>query len=106
MSEHQKLPKHYRRLREDFPAYMEALDRLGEAVGQQGPLDAKTLQLLQLAGAVATRSEGAAHSHARRALEAGATPTEIRHAVIALTSTVGFPTIAAGLSWVEDILKD
>lgn len=106
MSEHDKLPKHYRRLRQDFPAYMEALDRLGEAVGQQGPLDAKTVQLLQLAGAVASRAEGAVHSHARRAREAGATAAEVRHAVIALTSTVGFPTIAAGLSWVEDILDD
>lgn len=106
MSEHEKLPKHYRRLRQDFPAFMEALDRLGESVGQQGPLDAKTLQLLQLAGAVTARAEGAVHSHTRRALEAGATPGEIRHAIIALTSTVGFPTIAAGLSWVEDILKD
>lgn len=51
------------------------------------------------------RSEGAVHSHVRRALEAGATPEEIYHAVMLLTSTIGFPNVAAALSWAEDSLS-
>jgi alkylhydroperoxidase/carboxymuconolactone decarboxylase family protein YurZ len=44
------------------------------------------------------------HSHARRALEAGATAEEIRHAVISITSTIGFPNARAALSWADDVL--
>ena len=32
------------------------------------------------------------------------TPDEIYHALILLTSTIGFPTVSAALSWTEDIL--
>ena len=53
----------------------------------------------------ALRSEGAVHSHARRALEAGATAEEVRHALIAVTSTIGFPNVTAALSWVEDVFR-
>jgi alkylhydroperoxidase/carboxymuconolactone decarboxylase family protein YurZ len=60
---------------------------------------------VQLAAAAAIRSEGAVHSHARRALAAGATPEEIQHAVIALTSTIGFPNVMAALSWINDVKR-
>ena len=84
---------------------MHALDGLGVAVRQAGPLDEQTVQLVQLAAAAATRSEGAVHSHTRRALRCGVTPEAIRHTLIALTSTVGFPTVVAALSWAEDQLS-
>jgi AhpD family alkylhydroperoxidase len=74
-------------------------------VRHAGPLDDAVVQLIQLGAAAAIRSEGAVHSHARRALEAGATPEQIRHALIALTSTIGFPTVVAAISWVEDVLE-
>jgi alkylhydroperoxidase/carboxymuconolactone decarboxylase family protein YurZ len=70
-----------------------------------GPLDSKQLHLVQLAAAAAIRSEGAVHSHARRALAEGVTPDEIRHALISLTSTIGFPNVTASLSWCEDVFK-
>jgi alkylhydroperoxidase/carboxymuconolactone decarboxylase family protein YurZ len=38
-------------------------------------------------------------------MAAGATPDEIRHAVVLLTSTIGFPTVSAALSWVDDVLE-
>ena len=71
----EKTPKHYRRLQDQYPQLMNAVSQLGEAV-RPGPLDEKTAQLVQLAAAAANRSEGAVHSHARRALGAGATPAE------------------------------
>ncbi|HEY2927890.1 carboxymuconolactone decarboxylase family protein [Piscinibacter sp.] len=97
-------PSFYRTLADRHPAFMQALDGLGVAVRQAGPLDEKTVQLVQLAAAAATRSEGGVHSHTRRALACGVTPEAIRHALIALTSTVGFPTVVAALSWAEDQL--
>lgn len=100
-----RLPGHYLRTKKLFPEYLAALETLGEAARRAGPLDAKTLHLVQLAAAAAVRSEGAVHSHARRALEEGAKPEELRHALIAVTSTIGFPNVTAALSWLEDVLR-
>ncbi|HEY0800177.1 MAG TPA: carboxymuconolactone decarboxylase family protein [Steroidobacteraceae bacterium] len=68
-------------------------------------LIAKTVHLVQLSAAAAIRSEGAVHSHVRRALSAGATADDIRHALIATTSTIGFPNVLAALSWSDDVLE-
>jgi alkylhydroperoxidase/carboxymuconolactone decarboxylase family protein YurZ len=38
-------------------------------------------------------------------VEAGASPEELYHALLLITSTVGFPTVSAALSWVDDTLK-
>ena len=100
-----QFPEHYSSIRERYPNVCAALDTLGKTVREHGPLDVKTSHLIQLAAAAGIRSEGSVHSHARRAMEVGATPEEIRHAVILLTSTIGFPTVAAALSWVDDVLE-
>ncbi|MEN8142996.1 MAG: carboxymuconolactone decarboxylase family protein, partial [Thermodesulfobacteriota bacterium] len=71
-----------------------------------GPIDEKTSQLIQLAAAAASRSEGSVHSHARRAFEAGASREEIYHALILLASTIGFPNTMAALSWAEDVIEE
>lgn len=99
------LPSNYVRTKKLFPEYLAALEALGEAAKNAGPLGPKTLHLVQLAASAAVRSEGAVHSHARRAREAGASPEEIRHALVAVTSTIGFPNVTAALSWVEDVLR-
>jgi 4-carboxymuconolactone decarboxylase len=100
-----KKPVFYQKMRKQHPAFFEALESLGEAVRKAGPLDEKTVHLVQLAAAAASRSEGAVHSHTRRAIDAGASPAEVRHALIALTSTIGFPNVTAALSWAEDMLE-
>lgn len=97
-------PKHYERLRELFPEVIDAAETLGKAAFASGPLGEKELQLVQLAASVAVRSEGAVRSHGRRAITAGATAAEVRHAVVALTGTIGFPTVAAALDWLEKVL--
>lgn len=96
-------PKHFNRLSERYPDYVEAVERLGETVKSLGPLDERTCQLIQLAAAAASRSEGAVHSHARRALRTGATREELHHALLCLTSTIGFPAVSAAMSWVDDV---
>ena len=98
-------PRWFQDLQKKYPDYIGALDALGSALRKEGPLDDKTAHLIQLAAAAASRSEGAVHSHTRRLLELGASADEINHAVILLTSTIGFPAVSAALSWVNDILK-
>ncbi len=100
------LPDWYVNVRSKYPQLMEALDNLGEVVSHQGPVDEKNGHLIRLAAAAAIRSEGAVHSHARRALQAGASPEEVSQAIIMLTSTVGFPAVSAALTWVDDILEE
>lgn len=100
-----KLPSQYVSIRKRFAAYFKAADNLGKATKKAGPLNEKTAQLIQLAAAAAIRSEGAVHSHARRALDAGAKPAEIHHAIILLASTIGFPTVSAALSWADDVIE-
>ena len=100
------LPKNYILQKKEHQAFVEAVETLGKVVRSQGPIDDKTAHLIQLAAAVAIHSEGSAHSHIRRALAAGATPEEINHAVILLTSTIGFPTVSAALSWAQDIFGE
>ena len=97
--------KKYHKMKERHPELLEAVDALGLAVGETGPLSEKARQLVQLAAAAAIRSEGAVHSHVRRAVNAGASPEEIRHAIILLTSTIGFPTVVAAMTWADDVLE-
>lgn len=99
------LPKHYVTVMSKHPKLKKALEDLGQVLREEGPLDEKTAQLIQMAAAAGIRSEGSVHSHAKRALAAGATPEEVRHALFLLVTTIGFPTVMAALSWVNDIFK-
>jgi 4-carboxymuconolactone decarboxylase len=88
-----------------YPSIWAAYDQLGATVHQQGPLDEKTRELVKLGLAVGSRQEGAVHSRARKALAAGASPEEIRQVALLAIPTVGFPTMMAALTWIEDELK-
>jgi alkylhydroperoxidase/carboxymuconolactone decarboxylase family protein YurZ len=100
-----EIPEHYRSLKSRFPKVILALEDLGKTTKAAGPLDEKTSHLMQLVAASALQSEGAVHSHARRALEAGANPDELYHCILVLISTIGFPKVAAAVSWVDDVVK-
>ncbi|HOI72112.1 MAG TPA: carboxymuconolactone decarboxylase family protein [Methanobacterium sp.] len=102
----EELPPHYVSIKERFVDYGKKLSDLGREVKDLGPLDNKTCELIQIAASAAIRSEGAVHSHARRAIEAGASDEEVYQSVVLLTSTIGFPNVAAAISWIDDILKN
>ena len=100
-----KVPvKRYQLMKRHYPEVMDAVERLGKVTTDAGPLDEKVKQLIQIGAAAALGSEGAVHSHTRRALEAGASAAEIHHALLLLTSTIGFPTVVAALTWADDVI--
>src|SRR5881397_3656151 len=99
-----KLPKRYLQFQKRYPQVFQAYDALGAATAEAGPLDGKTRALVKLAIAIGGQMEGAVHSHTRRAVEAGCSADEIRHAVLLSTATIGFPSMMKTLSWVEDVL--
>ena len=99
-------PKNFLKLKERYPELIKAYESAGELARKAGPLQNKFTHLVQMAACVALRSEGGVHSHTRRALEAGATPEELLHALILLISTAGFPAVSASFSWVNDLIEN
>lgn len=100
-----KLPGPFERFTKEFPAVFEGYDAMGKAAHVGGPLDAKTRELVKLGMAIGARLEGATHSHVRKALAAGATAREIRHATVLAISTLGLPTMVMAMAWVDDVLE-
>ncbi len=100
-----RLPKRYVRFFERYPEVGKSYEQFGEAVAQAGPLDNKTRCLVKLAISLGAKMEGAAKSHAHKALQAGATKEEIQHVAVLCAPTIGFPNMMAGLSWVDAVLE-
>ena len=101
----EELPGRYEQFKRQFPKISQVYDDIGRLTAEAGPLDDKLVQLIKLGMAVASGQEGAVHSHARRALEAGAAREEIRQVALLALTTVGFPRMMAGLTWIDDVLK-
>ena len=99
-----KLPSAYRRFADDQPRIMKAYEELSTATLAEGPLDRRHAELVKIGITIGAGLEGATHSHVRRALEAGATPDEVRHAIRLALTTVGFPSMMAALGWANDVI--
>lgn len=98
-------PKRYTQFISDHPEIGRAYKDLGEAITQAGPLDEKQIALIKVGISTGARMEGALRSHVRKALGAGVSPAEIKHAVLLSTTTIGFPNMMAALSWLDDLVE-
>jgi alkylhydroperoxidase/carboxymuconolactone decarboxylase family protein YurZ len=101
---HENLPSGARRLAQRHPEIWEAYEKLGGAVAEAGPLDPKTRRLVKLALSIGVASEGSVHSHVRRALAEGITPEELEHVMLLAIPTLGLPTAAKALTWIDDVV--
>lgn len=90
----------------NHPDVWDAYSDLGEACADAGPIDGDTKRLVKLALAIGAQSEGATHSHARRALDEGIDPAAVEHVAMLAIPTIGFPKAIAGKTWVEDVTDD
>jgi alkylhydroperoxidase/carboxymuconolactone decarboxylase family protein YurZ len=81
----------------------EKLEALAKSANA-GPLDERTSRLVKLGIAIGAMAEGAVRSNARRALEAGATPEQLRHVIALTVTTRGFPAAVAAYSWIEEVV--
>ncbi|TWU60963.1 MULTISPECIES: carboxymuconolactone decarboxylase family protein [Crateriforma] len=98
------IPKRYKQMHQDHPEFMRAYESLGKAAREAGPLSDREVALVKLAISLGAGLEGAAHSHCRKALEAGCRPDDLRHVAMLSAPTIGFPTMMRAKSWVEDVL--
>lgn len=90
---------------EEAPAIWKAYQDLGKVCSEAGPLGDRERRLVKLALAVGGGSEGAVHSHTRRALDQDLSGDELRHVAALAITTLGFPRAIAALTWIEDVLK-
>jgi alkylhydroperoxidase/carboxymuconolactone decarboxylase family protein YurZ len=100
------LPSGAGQLADRHPKVWAAYEHLGEAVAEGGPLDAKTRRLVKLALAIGGSSEGAVHSHVRRAVAEALNADELRHVALLAIPTLGLPAAVKALTWMDDILGD
>jgi alkylhydroperoxidase/carboxymuconolactone decarboxylase family protein YurZ len=99
----EELPSGTAKVARAYPAVWEAYAVLGNATAEAGPLDERTRRLVKLALAIGVSSEGAVHSHTRRALEEGLSKAELKQIALLAIPTVGLPQAVKALTWIEDI---
>ncbi|MCO8121736.1 carboxymuconolactone decarboxylase family protein [Stieleria sp. TO1_6] len=99
------IPKPYKQMHVDYPDLMQAYESFGLAAKQAGPLSEREVALVKLAISLGAGLEGAAHSHCRKALEAGCVKDDLRHVALLAAPTIGFPTMMRAKSWVEDVVE-
>ncbi|EMA56069.1 carboxymuconolactone decarboxylase family protein [Halococcus thailandensis] len=102
----EQLPSTAGDLAERHPEVWGAYAELGRNCSEAGPLDDETKRLVKLALAVGTQSEGAVHSHTRRALDEGIPPEAVHHIAVLAIPTLGFPEAMAAMSWIGDLLEE
>ena len=98
------IPKPYQQMHQTYPELMKAYEAFGEATRNSGPLSAREAALVKLAISIGAGLEGAAHSHCRKATEAGCSAEDLRHVALLAAPTIGFPTMMRARSWVEDVV--
>lgn len=99
-----ELPSAAGKLAEKYPSVWQAYAALGNATAEAGPLDARTRRLVKLALSIGAASEGAVHSHGRRALDEGLSSKELLQVALLAIGTLGLPQAVKGLTWIEDVL--
>jgi len=101
-----ELPSTAGELADKYPEIWEQYSGLGEACSDAGPIDGETKRLVKLALAAGSESEGAVHSHVRRALDEGVDPDALRHVALLSIPTLGFPKAMATLTWIDDLADE
>jgi AhpD family alkylhydroperoxidase len=98
------LPPVFEAMKEAYPVIWDSQLVLNELCDQAGPLDARTRELIKVAVLAATGYEQSVKGHTALALAAGASPAEVRQAVLLAAGPAGIPAVAYGLAWVDEAL--
>ena len=99
------LPEIFKKFMERHSEIADAYRKVGDLCTEAGPIDLKTQHLIQLGVSIGMASKGGVRSHARRALDLGATKEEITQAVLMSMTIVGFPAMIAAYGWIDELLS-
>jgi 4-carboxymuconolactone decarboxylase len=85
--------------KKDFPEIYQGHETLGKKIHEEGgPLPDKVRWLVKVAVSGASGHMLALETHIAKARKAGATEEEIRHALLLIIQTVGFPSFMEAYS--------
>jgi 4-carboxymuconolactone decarboxylase len=99
------LPGIYLHFEDAYADVHAAHQELARRCYDAGPIDERTARLVKLGIAIGAQADGSVRSHARRARSEGHSAEEIRHVAVLALTTIGFPGMAAGLEWIEEVLS-
>ncbi len=97
------LPEIFKQFLKTYPEIAEAYRKVGDLCSSAGPVDLKNQHLIQLGISIGAGSKGGIRSHARRALDGGASREELLQAVLLSATIVGFPSMIAAYGWIEEM---
>ncbi|MFX0541889.1 carboxymuconolactone decarboxylase family protein [Roseovarius sp. S4756] len=92
-------------LAEEHPEIWSAYSALGKATADCGPLTARERRLVKLALAIGAGSEGAVHSHTRRAKGEGIEAAALTQVAMLAIGPLGLPRAVASKTWIEDVTE-
>ncbi|MCB1347828.1 MAG: carboxymuconolactone decarboxylase family protein [Maritimibacter sp.] len=98
-----KMPGAAGDLAEKHPDIWASYAALGKATANSGPLTDRERRLVKLALAVGAGSEGAVHSHTRRARSEGIEDAALAQVALLAIGPLGLPRAVAAKTWIEDI---
>lgn len=90
-------------LADQHPDVWRAYAELGRATSECGPLTDREKRLVKLALAIGAGSEGAVHSHTRRARAEGVDAQALLQVALLAIGPLGLPRAVAAKTWIEDI---
>jgi alkylhydroperoxidase/carboxymuconolactone decarboxylase family protein YurZ len=99
------LPATYKAFIQKFSALGEAHEQIAKAVDAAGPLDRKTCELIKVGICLGGGLESALRSHVRRAMQHGATETEVEQTILLGMNTCGFPRAVAAWQWARQQIQ-
>ena len=101
-----RVPRSWQRLEEQHPDVVAAYDALSDVCRHSGPLDEATVALVKLAVSVGRGAQRTVHSHAKKALRAGADPRALRQVALVALPTIGLPAALDALRWVDESITE
>ena len=101
-----EIPEAPQKLMDRAPDVWSAYTQLGAACAEAGPLTARERRLVKLALAIGAGSEGATHSHARRAKGERVEAAAVRQVALLAIGALGFPRAIAAATWIDDIFNE
>jgi AhpD family alkylhydroperoxidase len=96
--------KIFSEFKEEFPEIHAKQESLGKEVHEKGgPLDGKSRWLIKIAISAACNHNRALETHIRKARAAGINEDEIKHALLLLIPTAGFPAFMKSYAVLKSI---
>jgi alkylhydroperoxidase/carboxymuconolactone decarboxylase family protein YurZ len=86
----------------EYPDVWKAYAALGKACAEAGSMTERERRLVKLALAIGAGSEGAVHSHSRRARAQGIDEQTLVQVALLAIGPLGLPRAVAAKTWIED----